>query len=70
MSAFEKGGEVSFDEEAAFCEHFTMHELPDAIPTAACRKVACCLVAVSIQCRPSCCRLAKRLFEFFCDATF
>jgi hypothetical protein len=49
MSAFEKGGEVSFDEEAAFCEHFTMHELPDSgsLPSAACRKVMLLLLLSS-----------------------
>ena len=39
MSAFEKGGPVSFDDEAAFCEHMTIHELPDASPSGAARCV-------------------------------
>lgn len=56
MSAFEKGGEVSFDEEAAFCEHFTLHEIADSMPSAARRKVLAllpcvpCSVVVCIPC--------------------
>lgn len=42
MSAFDKGGEVSFDEEAAFCEHFTLHEIADSMPTPARRTVPFC----------------------------
>ena len=54
MSAFEKGGQVSFDEEAAFCEHFTLHEIADSGATAARRKVpsiplfCCCLHALCV----------------------
>ena len=39
MSAFEKEGPVSFDEEAAFCEHVTIHELPDPASSGAFRRV-------------------------------
>jgi hypothetical protein len=43
----------------------TNYQMPSPLPPAA--RYHAALVAVSIQCRPSCCRLAKRLFEFFCD---
>ena len=39
LSTFEKGGALSYDEEAAFCEHVTMHELPDMLPASSRRKV-------------------------------